>query len=249
MLTRTMIAFAAAAFAFAACESAARPSQPTQLSAPATPSSAPASVSPNESSASRAQSPATAGTLTPGFHRSVAFTPRLEFELPAGWTIIADGRDAYLLARGPGAQPAIVVQRNQVIGTNAQQCAGLAAPGASATVDGIVAAMMSDPRLQTSDAQPAAIGGVTGRVVDVQLASGWTGTCKWSGGQPAALVLTAAEPPGPFFGLGGHERAQLVLLDVGTDVVSIVIDSPDGSDFDELVSQATPILRTFRFAP
>ena len=55
--------------------------------------------------------------------------------------------------------------------------------------------------------------------------------------------------PCPFFGIVGQERVCQILLHVGGYVVSIGIDSVDGSDFDTFVSLATPIVQSFQFTP
>jgi hypothetical protein len=247
--TRMAAIAAFAIVAAAACTPAARsPGSDAGAGAAAAPSSQTAQAVPTESTGSGASSPGDPGSLSAGSHSSVNFTPGLRFDVPSGWTTVDDD-DGYFVLGRPGTTSAIVLQTQPVIASDDQDCAGLAAPGAARTVDGIVGALRSDARLVTSVALPVTIGRFTGQVVDLQLAPGWTGTCKWSDGKPAALVLTVADPPGPFFGVIGRERVRQFLLEVGNDVVAIGIDSVDGSDFDSFVSLATPIVQSFRFTP
>jgi hypothetical protein len=85
-------------------------------------------------------------------------------------------------------------------------------------------------------------------MVNIQAAPSWTGTCAWSGGKPAAVILSATDT-GPAFGLGGPEQGRFIFLDVGASVVAINISTPDASNFDQFVTQAMPIVETMQFTP
>lgn len=195
------------------------------------------------------------GPLAAGAYAALKFEPGLLFEVPAGWVVVADDASTLIL-RGPGTastycptdQPSscrhvenvIDVTANRLLGSDASDCEGLARQDSPRTASEMVAALSSDPRLSTSSGRPVTIGGLTGTALTVQLRSSWTGTCKWSAGAPAALVLTAADPPGPFFGLMGPEVVDLVLLDSSDGVISLTSDP-----FYRTASQ--PIVRTFVF--
>ena len=181
---------------------------------------------------------------------SVKFRPVLRFQAPADWVSVDDADRDFGIAAPDGAEAgSIHVGRDPAIGTNDRDCEGLAAAGLGTTVKEIVAGLNSDARLVVTPATAAVVGGFKGQSLDVRLAPAWTGTCKWSDGRPAALLVTVPDPPGPVFGLDGPEQVRMILLDVGDDVVWIGIDSQDGSGFDDLVAQATPIVESFRFAP
>jgi hypothetical protein len=204
-----------------------------------------ASAAPSTSPTASADASAIAGvgTLESGTHGSAEFSPALTFEVPAGWMIVDDNDDYYVLGTGDGS---IVVQTGPTVASNEQDCAGLAASGRPRTVDAIRDALASDPRFVTST-EPVTISRVEGRSIDIQLAADWTGTCEWSDGSPAALVLTAAQPPGPVFGIGGSERARVILLEIAGDVIAISIDPSDSSDVDDFLSQAMPVVESFEF--
>ena len=108
--------------------------------------------------------------------------------------------------------------------------------------------LAADPRLLTTEPQAATIGGRTGRMLDVQLAQDWTGTCTWGGGMPAVLILSATDT-GPAFGLRGTERGRFIFLDVAGSVLAINIGAADGSRFDAFLVSTRPILESMRFTP
>jgi len=183
------------------------------------------------------------GTLESGSHASATFSPALTFEVPAGWMIVDDNDDYYVLGTGDGS---IVLQTGPTVASNGQECAGLAAAGRPRSADAILDALTNDPRF-ISSTEPVTIGRVEARSIDIQLAADWTGTCEWSHGSPAALVLTAAQPPGPQFGIAGSEHARIILLEVAGDIIAISIDPSDPSDVNGFLSQAMPIVESFEF--
>jgi hypothetical protein len=230
---------AVALFAVVGCAAAATPAPSPNGTSTSSPSASAASTSLASPSSSALQTRSS-------FH----FIPRLRFEVPSGWTTVEDHDRSYVLGSGTDA---IILQADPVIATDERDCEGLAAPGGASTVDWIIATLVNDPRLVIGFRRHVVIGRFEGegQSIDIQLDPAWTGTCKWSDGKPAALILTVADPPGPFFGIVGPERVRLILLDVRSDawsgVVSIGIDSVDGSNFDALVSKATPIVESFQF--
>ena len=65
-----------------------------------------------------------------------------------------------------------------------------------------------------------------------------------------ALLLGSGDPGASddhVIGLVGAEKARLIFVDVGGQVVLVVVDSSDPARFDDLVSQAMPIVQSFRF--
>jgi len=127
-------------------------------------------------------------------------------------------------------------------------CENQAPAGVGTTVAEVVATLSADPRLNASTAEDVTIAGQIGQMIDLQVAPGWTGTCNWSQGNPALLILSATDT-GPAVGIGGTERARFIFLDVGDAVVSINFISPDVSTFEASSAQAMPIIETVRFSP
>lgn len=182
---------------------------------------------------------------------SRTFQPALSIQLPVSW-IVGDDARAFRLsttttASGPAG--AIEFKPSPVLGINANGCEGLAVPGAGTSVDALVAGLSSAPEFTVVDSGTVALDGRTAQVLDIRLSPSWTETCNWSGGQPAALVFTVADPPGPFWGLIGSERTRLILLDVDGVVLAISVSPTDGAEFDAFLAGAMTVVESVTFTP
>jgi hypothetical protein len=181
---------------------------------------------------------------------SATFKPTLGVDVPADWTV-SDGDRTYLL-NGPavplGTAASIGVMTGPFVRFEDQDCQGQAPAGVGASIAEVVAALSGDPRLVVAAAQAVTIGDRSGQMVDIQVAPTWTGTCGWSQGKPAVLILSATDT-GPAFGMGGTERSRYTFLDVGDSVVSINFSSPDTVTFEAMAAQTTPIIESMRFTP
>ena len=200
-------------------------------------------------------SPSPTASPTPGPSlRSLsplAFRPVTHLEMPDGWVVPVDDPRSFTLAPPPGSAEAggsIGVMTAPFVSFADPDCEGRAPAGVGTSIAEVVAALAGDPRLATTPAQAVTVGGRTGQVLDLQTASDWTGTCSWSGGTPAVIVLSATDT-GPAVGLGGAERARFFFLDVGDSVVAINIVTSDDSTFDAFVAQSMPIVESMRFTP
>jgi hypothetical protein len=182
---------------------------------------------------------------------SVVFQPALRIQLPAGWIVTDDARAFGMrttaVASGPAG--AIEFKPNPVIGSNVNDCEGLAEPGAGTSVAELVAALSSAPQFTVDPADPITLDGRAAQVLDIALAPDWTSTCSWSSGQPASLLFTVADPPGPFIGIMGSERLRTILLDLQDTVVVITVSPTDAVDFDEFLVGAMPVVESVTFTP
>ena len=187
------------------------------------------------------------------------YLPGFGFRLPAGWTQVADTMHSEVFVKSTGlARGTVALHWAAAVATNDRACAGVIAPGVGTTAAEIVAALEKDPRLVVSAAQPASLAGYTGQTLELELDSNWMGTCSWSGGKPAALLVTAGgEQVGPFFGITGSERVRVFILDVhpGSDrdadpsVVAWFSISADERSFDTVLSEGMPLVESFTFHP
>jgi hypothetical protein len=207
----------------------------------------PSGVGGPTATASPSPTPSPTAAPSPRSISSVTFKPALRLEAPAEW-VSTDGDQAFVL-EAPAGAGSIEFRNHPVVGSNDSNCEGLAAAGIGASVDEIVAALSGDPRLSVTSVGTVAVGDLEGQAMDIQVAPDWTGTCQWSGGKPAAVVLTVADPPGPWIGVQEPERLRVIFLDVGGSVVSITVGSSAGSGFDAFVTQAMPIIESARFTP
>lgn len=181
---------------------------------------------------------------------SVTFKPTLRVDVPADWTV-SDGDRTYLLD-GPavplGTAASIGVMTGPFVRFEDQDCERQAPAGVGTSIAEILAGLSGDPRLVVTAAQAVTIGDQSGQMVDIQVAPTWTGTCGWSQGKAAVLILSATDT-GPAFGMGGTERSRYIFLDVADSVVSINFSSPETVTFEAMAAQTTPIVESMRFTP
>ena len=215
------------------------------------------------------------GDLAPGTYASQYIDPRLEpgaswkpvygavtYSVPDGWANSADWPDTFTVtpsdayatetkdgpagghwhAIGVWAQPAAVTQDGP--------CSEIVDTKVPRTVDGLMGYITSLPSLDTTPSQPITIDGHQGRWTDVRLRSDWTGRCPDTA-QPSTAFLKKAggdAANGWSFGLLGPERSRLVLLDLGGgDIVLVFVDDGGGDRFDQLATDAMPIIESMTF--
>ncbi len=85
--------------------------------------------------------------------------------------------------------------------------------------------------------------------MDIALASTWTSSCPGNSKPSASLFVVADDPKNGWgFGLVDKERARMILVDLGSGHTGlIVIDSSDPARFDQLATDAMPIIESFTF--
>jgi hypothetical protein len=102
------------------------------------------------------------------------------------------------------------------------------------------------PGLVVSTPAMVTIGGLTGQMVDIGIKDGWNQSCPFANGLPTVPLLNGGTA-GYHWVVYGDERMRLYLLDLpdgGT--VGVAVDSVDGSVIDQLISQATPIVKSLQ---
>lgn len=181
---------------------------------------------------------------------SSTFQPALRFEAPASWVFNDGVRTSGIEV--PTAPPdgggSIGLMTAPFVGFADRDCSDRTPAGVGTSIAEVVAALAGDPRLLATPPQAVTVGVRTGQTLDIRIASDWSGTCAWSDGMPAVLILSATDT-GPAFGLRGTERARLIFLDVEGSVVSLAISPADASTFDGFMVQAMPIVESMRFTP
>ena len=101
-----------------------------------------------------------------------------------------------------------------------------------ATAAEIVAAMVANDALATSEPVDVTIGGLTGKQIDVRLDPGWTESCP-------------GDPPG--FDLG-DVRTRAILLDTpDRGVIVIFVGSLHSAGHEAFLAEAMPIVESFQF--
>ena len=96
----------------------------------------------------------------------------------------------------------------------------------------MVAAVVANEALATSEPVDVTIGGLTGKQIDVRLDPGWTESCP-------------GDPPG--FDLGDM-RTRVILLDTpDRGVIVIVLGSLHSAGHEAFLAEAMPIIESFQF--
>ena len=113
------------------------------------------------------------------------------------------------------------------------------------TVDGLMTHITSSKSVTPSAVHAITVGGHAAKWVDVALASTWTGKCPGDPKVSASLLVQVDDPQkGWGFGLDDRERARIILVDLGSGHTGlIVVDSSDPTRFDQLATDAMPIIR------
>jgi hypothetical protein len=210
-----------------------------------------------------------------GRYASQYFTPRLAggglwtpqwgaltYTVPAGWANSADWPNSFVLTpsdayanEGPtgprdGSTREISAFRLPFVVSQDAACVGPAASNSPTTVDGLIGAIRGMESVASSAPTSITIDGHPAKWIDVSIAPSWTESCPdVPSGQPVALLLGSGSVGADehVIGLVGNEKMRLVFVDVGGQVALIDIDSSDPTRFDDLVTQAMPIIESFTF--
>jgi hypothetical protein len=202
------------------------------------------------------------GELSPGRYLVRSNAGPSTFVVPAGWQIATMGMLDYSLAP-MDAKPddSLRVFFDMHISKKDAGCTEAPEPGIQPTVDAIVTDLVNDERIVVTTPIDVEIGGLKGKSLDVRIAPTTTTTCPFmTDGSPtvpllvddADYVTTAPGPEitnGPFWGVDTDDRLRLVLLDrPGTGGnVAFIVNSADGTTFDELAARSMPIIDSFTF--
>ena len=148
------------------------------------------------------------------------------FTVPAGWTIPTFGLLDFSVAPIDAAPDDMVrVFFDMHIASKDAACTEAPEPGIGTSADALVADLVSDERLLTSAPVDVAIGGLTGKRVDVRIAPTTTKRCPELSDGPTVPVIVddvATYLPdhpgpeltnGPFWGVDTDDRLRLVILD------------------------------------
>jgi len=221
-----------------------RPTPTSIVTAPpsATPSPSASSVATECVNGQGCPSPFPGGPVT-----SSAFTPKLSYTAPAGYTVFSDVAQSYGVGTPAASAPGgFFILRDPAPSTDTNACEGDPKPIGPLNVDSISSAFAADKRFKVTTPAPVTIGPYSGKTFDLQLASTWAGTCKWSNGKPGAGVVTVSTgvtPTSPYYGIAqGDASLRVYLLDVGGKPMWIQVDK-------SAVAQVLPVLQTLSFAP
>jgi hypothetical protein len=203
------------------------------------------------------------GAVDAGTYKSQFITPRLNpggtwspifgaltYTVPDGWANSADWPESFELEPVSELPPVNPDNRSRQIGLNTQPsamsqdkpCSDTVQPGVTRTVDALVTWVGTVPGLVTTTPTAITIDGHPGQWLDVRIDPAWTKTC----GGPVTTPIVTYMMPGT--GIRGTERERLILLDLGDgDALQIVVWTKDQATFDTFITEAMPIIQSFRF--
>ena len=183
-----------------------------------------------------------AGILTAGSQATRVFTPAFTYSAADGWVNAYDEPNFFTLfpdTPANAAQFARSEELGQTIFMSVYPTPWFTCEAAEnnrgATAAEMVAAAMASEALAVSDPVDVAIGGLTGKHVDVRRNPDWTGTCPGDSDLPAGV-----DPE--------DERSRGIFLDVpGRGVLVMILYSISSADFEAFLAEAMPIVESFEF--
>lgn len=183
-----------------------------------------------------------------GTYASQVFRPTVTFTVPAGWLVGADSTPYFQLVPATSDVVGIHLFRDAKAASQDPACPDLAAPGVGTSEKELVEWIRGRPGLVVTQPVPVTVGGLSGQRIDVSIKSGWTASCPFANGVPTVPLLV--EGTGGYrWIVAGTERLRLDVLTVPSGGTVIVdIDAFDGTLWDDLEKNATPIVDSFSFA-
>jgi hypothetical protein len=184
-----------------------------------------------------------AGILPPGSQTTRAFLRGSTFSVPEGWVNDTDTSEFYGLfpdtpaneaefARSQGPAQSIFMGLVDTPGLNF--CEGVGDTHGSTAAE-LVASLVADEALVTSEPVDVTIGNLTGTRVDAHLDPDWTGSCPPNPDDPPGT------DPKDF-------RGRYVFLDLPNGgKLLIIVNSVQAADFEALLVEAMPIVESFDF--
>ncbi len=217
------------------------------------------------------------GDLAPGRHVSSQWTPfdggtsgQFSYVVPSGWAEIDETNTSSIMPRSNASEQAEIRLLATVVPESQDAACALIRPAVGSTPAAVAAWLADLPGLVVTSPTAVKVGGLSGVMVDLSVAPGWTNTCpdEQSGGpgRPlgprdyASFVYTFSEPghrslgtgcclrSTPILILAADRRVRYLLLDRG-DGSNLVIDieAQDNATGDAAVSEAMRIVDSFEF--
>jgi hypothetical protein len=186
--------------------------------------------------------PMPAGTYT-----TTAFQPPLTFTVPDGWELVADTASWVQLRPAGSQNVGIYLFRDAFALSQDPTCPTTAEPGVGTTSTELTTWLRGLPGLVASSPALVTVGGLRGTSLDLAIKAGWTESCPFANGLPTVPLIR--NDGIERWVLAGSERLRFYLLDVpGGGNVIVDVDDFEGSQIDQLIKDATPIIKSFQFA-
>ena len=188
-------------------------------------------------------------SLAPGTYSSKAFTPAVTYTLPAGWENPNDTASYLDLLPAGSDIGGLYLFRDPQPASQDSACPDSPAPNIiAANSTTLMNWIRGRPGLVVSTPKLVTVGGLPGVELDVGIKEGWANSCPFANKLPSVPLFVMPGTGYPWT-IAGTERLRLDLLDVpGGGVVVVDVDAFDGSIIDQLITEATPIIKSMKFA-
>jgi hypothetical protein len=188
--------------------------------------------------------------VTNFFHAYLAAPDQLAYVVPEGWSNTTDDTTYVLAKRNATPTTSIVLYSGVFSQSQTNECVDTPSTAVDRSAKALADWLTTLPGLVTTQPTPVKIGALTGFVVDVSIAPGWTQTCANGQGRPVVNTFTNGSEPGTPYrvSLVGAARDRYVVIDL-SDGNTLLIDvtAPDKATWDALLPEAMPIVESFRF--
>lgn len=186
--------------------------------------------------------------LPAGTYTSRAFQPPATYTLPESWWNPSDAAGYLALMPVESDLVGVHLFRDPLPMSQDPACPSTPQPGVGATSVALAQWIRGLPGLTVSAPRIATVGGLRGTEIDVAIAAGWTASCPFANGAPTVPLFVSADGQLRWV-VAGTERLRLNLLDVpGGGTVVVDIDAFDGSLWEPLLADATPIVQSLVFS-
>ena len=253
MIRAARFLFPALTLALAACTSSPAAATPVGSSSGAVqPPSLPPASSPAPSASAPTRLAGVAKRLDAGTYVYDQAQPNVTLEVPDHWYLSeAMPRHFGLHPEDVSVDESVRIWFDMRVASTDPACPEVPQAGVGHSAGDLVRAFTTNPGIAASAPKPFSVGGLDGQVLDVGLAPDWKQACPFTDNVPSVPLFVDDDVEGEpaFWGVSGHERLRLAVLDDrhGSNVM-VTIDSTSGTTLDALEGTAKPILDTFRFA-
>jgi hypothetical protein len=192
------------------------------------------------------------GLLKAGTYTTSLFETRITYTVPDGWQnfedlpgnflLVAPGSDLHGVNAGGSdfigifwsvyAQNRLCSRENEAVSVE---------PGVAHTPQAIADEFAQRPGLVTTAPAQVSIGGLSGLVLDIRMADGWTGTCFYAPpGEPVVQLIGGSYPSEFDHPIGPGVFVRLYLLQQPDGTLAIEVDTFDSTQLDtysEIIEQ------------
>jgi hypothetical protein len=176
------------------------------------------------------------GELLAGTYTTTLFKPSITYNVLDYWANWEDLSGSFLVVppgetlEGVHADTSDFIGIYRGVAAAAANCDALPEPGVGSSSQALADWFTANPGLHASEPQPVVAGGLSGLVLDLTLAEGWTGTCPYAhAGEPLVPLIIGTGPASLHHVLNASFTTRLYLLDVeGGNIVIEAVDHPGG---------------------